>query len=106
MLSLGTNGPHCFELGVVELDTWDLCLHSLTHLFGTAMRSCAGVRAGMFVRSSKALCPELEIVPYDFPAYEQVISCIYSSSLLHTQSNDSLVLSLRNQAVLAICQGL
>ncbi|MCO5551214.1 hypothetical protein L7F22_004713 [Adiantum nelumboides] len=31
-----------------------------------------GVRSGMFIRDAKALCPELEVVPYDFEAYEQV----------------------------------
>uniref|UniRef100_A0A7I4CIB7 DNA repair protein REV1 n=1 Tax=Physcomitrium patens TaxID=3218 RepID=A0A7I4CIB7_PHYPA len=38
-----------------------------------------GVRAGMFVRDAKAKCPDLEIVPYNFEAYEQVadkaVSC-------------------------------
>jgi nucleotidyltransferase/DNA polymerase involved in DNA repair len=33
----------------------------------------AGIRAGMFVRDAKARCPDLEIVPYNFEAYEQVI---------------------------------
>lgn len=31
-----------------------------------------GVRAGMFVRDAKTKCPDLEIVPYNFEAYEQV----------------------------------
>ncbi|CAM6091007.1 unnamed protein product [Calypogeia fissa] len=40
-----------------------------------------GIRAGMFVRDAKARCPELTIVPYDFPAYEQVADTVYS--ILH-----------------------
>lgn len=31
-----------------------------------------GVRAGIFVRDAKALCPHLVILPYDFEAYEEV----------------------------------
>ena len=32
----------------------------------------SGVRAGIFVRDAKALCPHLVIFPYDFDAYEEV----------------------------------
>lgn len=32
----------------------------------------SGVRAGMFVRDAKALCPQLIIFPYNFEAYEEV----------------------------------
>ncbi|KAL7002869.1 hypothetical protein U1Q18_004028 [Sarracenia purpurea var. burkii] len=34
-----------------------------------------GVRAGLFVRDAKALCPHLVIFPYDFEAYEEAVSC-------------------------------
>ncbi|KAF3794298.1 DNA repair protein [Nymphaea thermarum] len=34
-----------------------------------------GVRAGMFVRDAKALCPHLIIMPYHFEAYEEAVSC-------------------------------
>ncbi|XP_056683408.1 DNA repair protein REV1 isoform X2 [Spinacia oleracea] len=34
-----------------------------------------GVKAGMFVRDAKARCPHLEIVPYNFEAYEEAVSC-------------------------------
>lgn len=40
-----------------------------------------GVRAGMFVRDAKAKCPDLEIVPYNFAAYEQVADKVYD--ILH-----------------------
>ncbi|KAI5064723.1 hypothetical protein GOP47_0019418 [Adiantum capillus-veneris] len=36
-----------------------------------------GVRSGMFIRDAKALCPELQVVPYDFGAYEQVADQFY-----------------------------
>ncbi|BAB08828.1 unnamed protein product [Arabidopsis thaliana] len=34
-----------------------------------------GVKAGMFVRHAKDLCPQLVIVPYNFEAYEEALSC-------------------------------
>ncbi|KAL5855432.1 hypothetical protein ACOSQ4_005234 [Xanthoceras sorbifolium] len=40
-----------------------------------------GVRAGMFVRDAKALCPHLVIFPYNFEAYEEVADQLYN--ILH-----------------------
>ncbi|KAI9181004.1 hypothetical protein LWI28_010199 [Acer negundo] len=40
-----------------------------------------GVRAGMFVRDAKALCPHLVILPYNFDAYEEVADQLYN--ILH-----------------------
>lgn len=37
-----------------------------------------GVRAGMFFRNARQLCPELLSVPYEFPMYEQVSIQIYA----------------------------
>ena len=34
--------------------------------------SASGIRAGMFVRDAKGLCPQLVILPYNFEAYEEV----------------------------------
>ncbi|KAK7308786.1 hypothetical protein RJT34_05017 [Clitoria ternatea] len=44
-----------------------------------------GVRAGMFVRDAKALCPHLIIFPYNFEAYEEVADQFYS--ILHQHCN-------------------
>ncbi|KAI5314758.1 PREDICTED: DNA [Prunus dulcis] len=44
-----------------------------------------GVKAGMFVRNAKALCPHLVIIPYDFEAYEEVADQFYD--ILHKHSN-------------------
>ncbi|KAK7405827.1 hypothetical protein VNO78_07437 [Psophocarpus tetragonolobus] len=44
-----------------------------------------GVRAGMFVRDAKALCPHLVIFPYNFGAYEEVADKFYS--ILHQRCN-------------------
>ncbi|KAK3017052.1 hypothetical protein RJ639_006983 [Escallonia herrerae] len=40
-----------------------------------------GVKAGIFVRDAKALCPHLVIFPYDFEAYEEVADQLYN--ILH-----------------------
>ncbi|CAA7014851.1 unnamed protein product [Microthlaspi erraticum] len=40
-----------------------------------------GVKAGMFVRHAKELCPQLVIVPYNFEAYEEVADQFYD--ILH-----------------------
>ncbi|CAK9187090.1 unnamed protein product [Ilex paraguariensis] len=44
-----------------------------------------GVRAGIFVRDAKALCPHLVIFPYDFDAYEEVADQFYN--ILHKHCN-------------------
>ncbi|KAG9440398.1 hypothetical protein H6P81_020563 [Aristolochia fimbriata] len=44
-----------------------------------------GVRAGMFVRNAKALCPHLVIFPYNFEAYEEVADQFYD--ILHKYCN-------------------
>ncbi|XP_073220509.1 DNA repair protein REV1 isoform X3 [Cicer arietinum] len=44
-----------------------------------------GIRAGMFVRDAKALCPHLVIFPYNFEAYEEVADQFYS--ILHRCCN-------------------
>ncbi|BBN18674.1 DNA repair protein REV1 [Marchantia polymorpha subsp. ruderalis] len=40
-----------------------------------------GIKAGMYVRSAKALCPDLKIVSYDFAGYEEVADKVYN--ILH-----------------------
>ncbi|KAM7252192.1 hypothetical protein ACFE04_024075 [Oxalis oulophora] len=44
-----------------------------------------GVKAGMFVRDAKTLCPHLVIIPYDFEAYEEVADQFYD--ILHKHCN-------------------
>lgn len=38
-----------------------------------------GVKAGMFVRDAKNLCPHIVIFPYDFEAYEEVTNAFKHS---------------------------
>lgn len=44
-----------------------------------------GIRSGMFIRDAKALCPALEVVPYDFEGYQQVADQFYD--VLHRYCN-------------------
>ncbi|KAL8156172.1 DNA repair protein REV1 [Apium graveolens] len=44
-----------------------------------------GVRAGIFVRDAKSICPDLVIVPYNFEAYEEVADQFYD--ILHKHCN-------------------
>ncbi|CAK7330023.1 unnamed protein product [Dovyalis caffra] len=44
-----------------------------------------GVKAGIFVRDAKALCPHLVIFPYNFKAYEEVADQLYN--ILHKHCN-------------------
>ncbi|CAK8539097.1 unnamed protein product [Lathyrus sativus] len=44
-----------------------------------------GIKAGMFVRDAKALCPNLVIFPYNFEAYGEVADQFYS--ILHRNCN-------------------
>ncbi|KAK5770569.1 hypothetical protein PVK06_046720 [Gossypium arboreum] len=44
-----------------------------------------GIKAGMFVRDAKSLCPQLVILPYNFEAYEEVADQFYN--ILHKHCN-------------------
>ncbi|XP_048231552.1 DNA repair protein REV1 isoform X2 [Ricinus communis] len=44
-----------------------------------------GIKAGIFVRDAKALCPQLIIFPYNFQAYEEVADQFYN--VLHKHCN-------------------
>ncbi|CAI6335534.1 unnamed protein product [Periconia digitata] len=40
-----------------------------------------GVRNGMWMKRAQELCPDLKILPYDFPAYEETSRAFYDSIL-------------------------
>ncbi|TYI45601.1 hypothetical protein E1A91_D13G049000v1 [Gossypium mustelinum] len=44
-----------------------------------------GIKAGMFVRDAKSLCPQLVILPYNFESYEEVADQFYN--ILHKHCN-------------------
>ncbi|KAJ7946116.1 DNA repair protein REV1 [Quillaja saponaria] len=87
----------CFFVSVVirnhpELGDKPVAVCHSDNAKGTAEISSAnypardyGVRAGMFVRNAKALCPQLVIFPYNFEAYEEVADQFYC--ILHKHCN-------------------
>ncbi|XP_014520842.1 DNA repair protein REV1 isoform X2 [Vigna radiata var. radiata] len=87
----------CFFVSVVirnhpELLDQPVAVSHSNNSNGTAEISSAnyparshGIRAGMFVRDAKALCPQLVIFPYNFEAYEEVADQFYS--ILHQHCN-------------------
>ncbi|KAK7970507.1 DNA repair protein REV1 [Apiospora saccharicola] len=40
-----------------------------------------GVKNGMWMKKARELCPELNVLPYDFPAYEEASRLFYASIL-------------------------
>ncbi|KAF2457675.1 hypothetical protein BDY21DRAFT_391902 [Lineolata rhizophorae] len=40
-----------------------------------------GIRNGMWMRRAQELCPEVKILPYDFPAYEEASRAFYAAIL-------------------------
>ncbi|KAI0013383.1 impB/mucB/samB family protein [Xylariaceae sp. FL0662B] len=40
-----------------------------------------GVKNGMWMKRAKELCPDLKVLPYDFPAYEEASKLFYESIL-------------------------
>ncbi|XP_031381989.1 DNA repair protein REV1 isoform X1 [Punica granatum] len=83
----------CFFVSVVirdlpELQDKPVAICHSDNPKGTAEISSAnypardyGVKAGMFVKNAKALCPHLAILPYNFEAYEEVADQFYD--ILH-----------------------
>lgn len=87
----------CFFVSVVirnnpELQDKPVAVCHSNNPKGTAEISSAnypardyGVKAGIFVRDAKALCPHLVIFPYNFEAYEEVADQFYN--ILHKHCN-------------------
>ncbi|KAI9875131.1 MAG: deoxycytidyl transferase [Pleopsidium flavum] len=40
-----------------------------------------GIKNGMWMKGAQQLCPDLKVLPYDFPAYEQVSRSFYDAML-------------------------
>ncbi|KAF2294603.1 hypothetical protein GH714_013322 [Hevea brasiliensis] len=87
----------CFFVSVVirnrpELQDKPVAVCHSNNPKGTAEISSAnypareyGVKAGIFVRDAKAICPQLIIFPYNFQAYEEVADQFYN--VLHKHCN-------------------
>ncbi|KAG4110337.1 hypothetical protein ERO13_D13G043200v2 [Gossypium hirsutum] len=87
----------CFFVSVVirshpELNDKPVAVCHSDNPKGTAEISSAnypardyGIKAGMFVRDAKSLCPQLVILPYNFESYEEVADQFYN--ILHKHCN-------------------
>lgn len=49
-----------------------------------------GIKNGMWMKKAQALCPELKVLPYDFPGYEEASRAFYDALL----STDGIVQSV------------
>ena len=63
-----------------------------------------GIKNGMWMRGALSMCPELQIVPYDFPAYEEASEKFYSSILaidgiVQSVSIDEALVDISNQCL-------
>ncbi|KAF9592393.1 hypothetical protein IFM89_014644 [Coptis chinensis] len=67
---------------VIHIDRY---LEPLTLFYKFINNIIVGVKAEMFVRDAKALCPHLDIIPYNFEAYEVVANQFYD--ILHKHCN-------------------
>ena len=67
-------------------------------LFSSQVSSCnyvaraQGVKAGMFMKRALELCPQLQIVPYQFEQYAQIMEQVFS--IIRQYSSQMIVLSI------------
>ncbi|KAF2834874.1 DNA repair protein [Patellaria atrata CBS 101060] len=60
-----------------------------------------GIKNGMWMKAARELCPDLKILPYDFPAYEEASRAFYSSiidtrGLVQSVSVDEALIDVSN----------
>ncbi|KAJ4339272.1 deoxycytidyl transferase [Ascochyta clinopodiicola] len=65
-----------------------------------------GVKNGMWMKRAMELCPELKILPYDFPAYEEASRAFYdailsTSGLVQSVSIDEALIDVSNICIAA-----
>ena len=78
----------------------------------------SGVKNGMFVGPAKILCPELQIIPYDFEGYQSVAKTLYDTVAQYTLDIQavscdemlvdlsSMINSIKNMDVMRFCKKL
>ncbi|XP_072269443.1 DNA repair protein REV1 isoform X2 [Pyxicephalus adspersus] len=66
----------------MDLDTSQLSLAEIASCSYEARQ--AGVRNGMMFGKAKQLCPDLQVVPYDFDAYKEVSMTLYRTLASYT----------------------
>jgi DNA repair protein REV1 len=63
-----------------------------------------GVKNGMWMKRAQELCPELKILPYDFPAYEEASRAFYDAilstgGLVQSVSIDEALIDVSNMCI-------
>ncbi|XP_063809444.1 DNA repair protein REV1 isoform X2 [Pseudophryne corroboree] len=71
-----------------DLDTSQLSLAEIASCSYEARQ--AGVRNGMMFGKAKQLCPELQVVPYDFDAYKEVSMTLYKTLASYTHDIEAV----------------
>ena len=65
-----------------------------------------GIRNGMWMKQAQQLCPELKVLPYDFPAYEEASRAFYDAILSVGGTVQSVSIDEALVDVSAICANL
>lgn len=63
-----------------------------------------GVKNGMWMKRAKELCPDLKVLPYDFPAYEETSKAFYNAilatgGLVQSVSIDEALIDVSNLCI-------
>ncbi|KAM8975617.1 DNA repair protein REV1 isoform 2-T2 [Pelodytes ibericus] len=72
----------------LDLDTSHLSLAEIASCSYEARQ--AGVKNGMFFGRAKQLCPDLQVVPYDFEAYKEVAMTMYQTLASYTHDIEAV----------------
>ncbi|XP_075056261.1 DNA repair protein REV1 isoform X2 [Mixophyes fleayi] len=76
------NNPDLPQKNGLDLDTSQLSFAEIASCSYEARQ--AGVRNGMLFFKAKQLCPDLQVVPYDFDAYKEVSMTLYKTLASYT----------------------
>ncbi|XP_053311129.1 DNA repair protein REV1 isoform X2 [Spea bombifrons] len=72
----------------LDLDASNLSLAEIASCSYEARK--AGVKNGMFFGKAKQLCPDLQVVPYDFDAYKEVAMTMYNTLASYTHDIEAV----------------
>ncbi|XP_018418937.1 PREDICTED: DNA repair protein REV1 isoform X2 [Nanorana parkeri] len=80
--------PLSAQKNEMNLDTSQLSLAEISSCSYEARQ--AGVRNGMMFGKAKQLCPDLQVVPYDFDAYKEVSMTLYRTLASYTHDIEAV----------------
>uniref|UniRef100_A0A8C5P6Q6 DNA repair protein REV1 n=1 Tax=Leptobrachium leishanense TaxID=445787 RepID=A0A8C5P6Q6_9ANUR len=79
---------HVAQRNGLDIDTSQLSLAEIASCSYEARQ--AGVKNGMFFGRAKQLCPDLQVVPYDFDAYKEVAMTMYQTLASYTHDIEAV----------------